>query len=102
MGQSSYSKTACAQVAKAWLTYDFHLEDPISVMTNQWANDTCLPDPNTPCSPTGYPAYVIDAADVRNIKAGLDFGKSTVGIIPHLVTLTKKIKKPETIKYASM
>lgn len=73
-GQSNYEAGQCATVAKEWLTYDFHSRNPISVMSNQFANDTCLPREDSPCSAAGYPAYVIDASTPEHVKQGVDFG----------------------------
>lgn len=42
---------------------------------NQFANDTCLPDPGSPCSAAGYPAYVVNATSTEDVKAAVDFGK---------------------------
>jgi hypothetical protein len=44
-------------------------------MWNQYSNDTCLPDPSYPCSPDGYPAYVINATTPELVKLGVDFGE---------------------------
>lgn len=47
-------------------------------MWQQYNNDTCLDDPNTPCSARGYPAYVINATTAVDVKRGLDFGKAKI------------------------
>ncbi len=75
-GQPNYDESQCAARAKAWSTPEFHIADPVSVMFNQFANYTCLPDPNAPCSAAGYPAYVIMATSAADVKAGVDFGTS--------------------------
>lgn len=75
-GQPNYVAGQCATVAKEWVTYDFHSSNPISVMSNQFANDTCLPREDVPCSSAGYPAYVIDASTSEHVKQGVDFGMS--------------------------
>jgi len=69
------SPDKCVSVTAAWRTYVFHQNDPVSNMWQQFNNDTCLVDPNTPCSPAGYPAYVVNATTARDVKLGLDFGK---------------------------
>lgn len=65
----------CANLAKAWTTYDFHVANPVSVMWDQYANWTCLPDPKLPCSPAGYPAFVVNATTPEQVKAGVDFAR---------------------------
>jgi hypothetical protein len=47
----------------------------VSVMGDVWANWTCLPDPDLPCSASGYPSYVVNASTAEHVKAGIDFGK---------------------------
>ncbi|ATY62592.1 FAD-type 2 [Cordyceps militaris] len=74
-GQPNYDAARCATVAKQWETSEFHLADPVSVMSNQFTNYTCLPDPDTPCSAAGYPAYVIDVTSSADVKAGVDFAR---------------------------
>jgi hypothetical protein len=69
------SPDRCAAVTAAWRTYDFHQSDPVSNMWQQFNNDTCLVDPDTPCSPAGYPAYVVNATTATDVKLGLKFGR---------------------------
>ena len=60
-----------------WSSYAWHAEDPVSVMWNNWANFTCLPDPEMPCGGVGgYPAYVVNATRAEHVKAGVDFGEA--------------------------
>ncbi|KXJ94189.1 hypothetical protein Micbo1qcDRAFT_187915 [Microdochium bolleyi] len=65
----------CAAVAAQWRTQLFHAADPVSPMWNHFANDTCLPDPDAPCSPAGYPAYVLNADSAAVVKLGVDFAR---------------------------
>jgi hypothetical protein len=74
--QASYNATECLAVRYLWSNEFFHTEDPVSAQWNNWDNDTCLPDPSLPCSPTGYPFYVINATTPQHVKAGIDFGLS--------------------------
>ncbi|KAK8914910.1 FAD-linked oxidoreductase ZEB1 [Metarhizium anisopliae] len=74
-GQATYNETQCAEVVKGWSTYDWHTKSPVSVMWDQYTNDTCLPDPRAPCSPQGYPAYVVNASTAEHVKAGVDFAR---------------------------
>ncbi|KAI1472378.1 FAD-binding domain-containing protein [Daldinia caldariorum] len=74
--EPTYNAAQCATISQEWLTYDFAQDDPVSNMWNQYNNDTCLPDPNAPCSPDGYPAYVVNATTARDIKLSVDFART--------------------------
>ncbi|RFN43426.1 6-hydroxy-d-nicotine oxidase [Fusarium flagelliforme] len=73
--QPSYNKNTCPKVAKAWKTYDFHTENPVSLIYDQYSNWTCLPDMDYSCSGKGYPAYVINATKAEDVKVGIDFAR---------------------------
>ncbi|KAI0402490.1 hypothetical protein F4802DRAFT_575989 [Xylaria palmicola] len=74
-GEPTYDPNQCAIVTAAWGTYDFHQSNPVSNMWQQYNNDTCLVDPNTPCSGAGYPAYVVNATTAKDVKLSLDFAR---------------------------
>ena len=79
-GQPNYDadEAACLKLQKEqWPSYDWHADDPVSVMWDNLANYTCLPDPKAPCTLQGYPAYVVNATTVEHVKAGVNFGKSS-------------------------
>ena len=71
---ASYNATACPALRAAWLTYEFHQADPVSVDWNQWTNDSCLPQEGAPCSGDGYPIFVINATTARHVQQGARFG----------------------------
>jgi hypothetical protein len=73
--QPVYNADKCKQVQAAWSDEFIHTGDPVSVIWNNWNNDTCLPDPKAPCSGDGYPYYVVNATNANHVKAGIDFGK---------------------------
>ncbi|KAI1378991.1 FAD-binding domain-containing protein [Hypoxylon crocopeplum] len=75
-GQSAYNAEQCAVVTAGWSTYTFHENDPVSNMWEQYNNDTCLPDPNTPCSTGGYPSYVVNATSAHDVKLSLNFART--------------------------
>jgi len=79
-GEASFDAVVCAEISKAWTGDDFHVENPISSMWQQYNNDTCLPSPEAPCSASGYPAYVIDARSASDVQKGVNFGKSDAHI----------------------
>lgn len=49
----TYNATICTEVQLSWSSEFFHQRDPISAEWNNWNNDSCLPDPNFPCSSVG-------------------------------------------------
>lgn len=79
-GRRAYDADRCAAVAAAWKTHEFHADDPVSVQWNQFADDSCLPDGRYPCDGGGYPAFVVNASGVADVRHGVDFGESGVWI----------------------
>ncbi|KAI1779130.1 FAD-binding domain-containing protein [Hypoxylon cercidicola] len=74
--QPAYDADRCAAVVAGWGTFDFHQNDPVSNMWQQYNNDSCLPGfPDAPCSDSGYPAYVINATTAQDVKLSLDFAR---------------------------
>lgn len=87
-GQPNYDAEQCeavgadGEVGKGlWSSYDWHAADPLSVEWDNWANWTCLPRTDVPCSRAGYPAYVVNASSAEHVAAAVNFGMSsdTVG-----------------------
>ncbi|KAF5009331.1 hypothetical protein FDECE_4429 [Fusarium decemcellulare] len=74
-GQPNYNADQCPKVQADWRTFEFHDEDPVSVMWDLWANYTCLPFEDFPCSGAGYPSYVADASSAKHVKAAVDFAR---------------------------
>ncbi|KAH0497556.1 hypothetical protein TgHK011_004854 [Trichoderma gracile] len=73
--QPTFNSSLCAEVAAGWKTYEFHVESPVSVMWDKFDNFTCLPEEEAPCSPAGYPAYVVNASNAQHVKIGIDFAR---------------------------
>ncbi|KAH7127428.1 hypothetical protein EDB81DRAFT_729501 [Dactylonectria macrodidyma] len=71
----NYDAQACSEVKSDWSVYEYHTENPISVMWDQFTNDTCLPDGDFPCSADGYPAYVVNVTTPEHVKLGIDFAR---------------------------
>ncbi|KAL2884266.1 hypothetical protein SGCOL_000206 [Colletotrichum sp. CLE4] len=74
-GQASYNETVCADIEARWSSYELHVDDPVSVVWSNFANDSCLPDPAYLCSADGYPAYVVNATTPEHVKIGIDFAR---------------------------
>jgi hypothetical protein len=62
-------------VQAGWLLAEWHTQNPVSVIEDNWVNDTCLPDPTLPCSSEGYPIYVVNATTAEHMKKGIDFAR---------------------------
>lgn len=73
-GQPTYDAEQCPAVRTAWATYEFHTDNPVSTVWNQWSNDTCLPQEGYPCSSQGYPVFVINATTAEHVRKGVQFG----------------------------
>jgi hypothetical protein len=73
--QPTFNVVACPAVQAGWLTTSWHSNSPVSVSENNWANDTCLPNPVYPCSGQGYPIYVVNATCAEDVKKGVDFAR---------------------------
>ncbi|QBZ65924.1 hypothetical protein PoMZ_12891 [Pyricularia oryzae] len=74
--QPSYNAERCAAVQTGgWQGFALHVNDPVSMMSNTWTNDSCLPDPSLPCSGSGYPVYVVNASAVEHVQLGVKFAK---------------------------
>ena len=79
--QCGYNETECAALQKAWTSYEWHTRDPVSVMRDNWSNDTCLPDSRYTCSMQGYPAYVVNASTAGRVKLAIDFGTVSLHVL---------------------
>lgn len=75
--QSTYNKEECDKIIAGWSTESIHIQDPSSVFWDVWTNNTCIPttDPTQPCTIGTYPKYVIDAASVKHVQAGVKFAR---------------------------
>ena len=65
---------ACMTLKQQWSTGSYHALEPISVDYN---DDTCPPNVILPCSPDGYPAYIIAAVNANDIQQGVRFAART-------------------------
>ncbi|KAH8600686.1 hypothetical protein B0O99DRAFT_589582 [Bisporella sp. PMI_857] len=74
--QPTFNPLACPSVQAGWLTSQWHTDNPVSSIINNWNNDTCLPLPALPCSGKGYPIYVVNATCAADVKKGVDFARA--------------------------
>ena len=73
--EPNFNNLTCAYIEAQWATGAFHADDPISTDSNNFNNDSCLPDPTAPCSGEGYPIYVVNATNTEQVKLGVDFAR---------------------------
>ncbi|KAI1608203.1 FAD binding domain-containing protein [Exophiala viscosa] len=71
---SFYNAAACEDVYQEWSNSSWHASDPF---TSDYNDEACLPSNLAPCSAKAYPAYVINAAQVSHVQAGIRFAKET-------------------------
>ncbi|KAJ2900343.1 FAD-binding domain-containing protein [Zalerion maritima] len=74
-GERSYDPERCVVVQSEWIAWGFHEQDAVSTAINNFNNDTCLPEPDYPCSPGGYPRLVVNATQVEHVKRAVEFAK---------------------------
>jgi hypothetical protein len=73
--QPTYNESECSAVQSEWSLFPFHDDNPVSVGSNEFTLDSCLPEASSPCSSEGYPVYVINATTAEHAKLGVDFGE---------------------------
>lgn len=70
----SFNNDSCNTLSTQWSNTSF-------VASNPWLADyndeSCSPaSSDSPCTTAGYPAYIISAAEVADVQAGLDFART--------------------------
>ncbi|RCI13363.1 hypothetical protein L249_0869 [Ophiocordyceps polyrhachis-furcata BCC 54312] len=71
----TYDPAQCPNVQRLWTSFEFHAQNPLSVLWNMWTGFDCLPDPKAPCTGRGYPAYVVNASETAHVKLAVDFAR---------------------------
>ena len=69
-----FNHTSCIELQNVWTTSNFHALDQVSVDYN---DITCLPNATTPCSAAGYPRYVLEAENAKDVAHGVAFARKT-------------------------
>lgn len=72
----SQGAPSCAQVNAGWGTHDFHVNHPTSTLWQLWNNFSCPISPNSPCSTSGYPVYVVAAQSAKDVQAAVNFART--------------------------
>lgn len=71
---SVHSNEACASLAQQWTNSSFHASEPF---TTDYNDDSCLPDPQAPCSTAPLPAYAVNASNVGDVQEACRFANRT-------------------------
>lgn len=74
--EPNFSPSRCASVTAQWNSSIFHADDPLSVDWPNFNNDSCLPDPDTPCSKDGFPVFVVNATSSHDVQSAINFGRA--------------------------
>lgn len=69
------SNDTCAKITTAWITFNFHQNDPVSDAWTNMNNDFYLPDPSAPCTRLCYPIYVVNASSAVDVKLAVEFAR---------------------------
>ncbi|KAI5917047.1 FAD-binding domain-containing protein [Camillea tinctor] len=114
-----FGSDVCAGIREGWTSPETHLEDPISVMSPYWLNDSCSPfaASSIGCTLGNLAAYSLEIDSAATAAAGLKFAQEnnirlTVKNTGHdytgrsngrgsLVLWTHKLKDVEFISYNS-
>jgi hypothetical protein len=72
----SQGAPSCAQATAGWGTHDFHINHPTSTLWQLWNNFSCPISPNSPCSASGYPVYVVAAQEAKEVQAAVNFART--------------------------
>lgn len=72
--QPEYNNASCAVITTQWANTSFHAANPVSADYNDL---TCLPEDGQPCSPAGYPRYVVEASNSRDVQHAVSFAAET-------------------------
>ena len=70
-----FNNVSCTYVAPKYDLYNFHAQDPVSVMQPNWENDACLPSTGVHCYLQQFPNYVVNATQPTHIRAAVDFAR---------------------------
>lgn len=74
--QANYNTEDCAEVNSQWKNTEFHANDPISSMWQNYNNYSCMPDAASSCSNAGYPVYVVAARTAQDVVAAVNFART--------------------------
>lgn len=77
VGRPEYDNTACDAVKKGFGDSDWHAQNPVSNMWQNWNNYSCTPIAGGGCSGKGYPVFVVAAKEPEDVAQAVKFAKRT-------------------------
>ncbi|KAI0124074.1 FAD binding domain-containing protein [Xylariales sp. AK1849] len=75
---SEYSETACDSLRESWVYAAPHIEDPTSIYSPYWLNNSCSPftSPNSTCTLGNLVSYTINVSCAADVVAGVSFAQA--------------------------
>jgi hypothetical protein len=70
----AYNLEKCDEVRLRWNSSQWHSDNPVSSLFQNWNGYSCLPN-STTCSPEGYPVYVVNATTSEHVRAAVNFAR---------------------------
>ncbi|KAI1089204.1 FAD-binding domain-containing protein [Rostrohypoxylon terebratum] len=76
-GATTFNQDRCDALRDEWFFPTTHLGSPSSPMAYQFTNDSCNPftDPDLPCTLGYHVAYTVNATEIEDFQAALQFVK---------------------------
>jgi hypothetical protein len=73
-----FNSDRCSYLARAAGATRFYLDDPLTSLTQWTQGNTCLvnADAKGNCTRGGFPTYVVNATNVRQIQAAVNFARN--------------------------
>jgi hypothetical protein len=71
----SYDLEECVKITTGWGTSQFHADHPTSSLWTNVNNYSCLNTPDSPCTRSGFPQYVLNATQPQQIAIALKWAK---------------------------
>lgn len=76
-GRPEFNSIACDAVKKGFADSDWHAQDPVSNMWQNWNNYSCTPMVEGGCSGIGYPIFVVAAREAEDVAEAVKFARRT-------------------------
>jgi hypothetical protein len=70
----AYNLELCNEVRLRWNSSQWHSDNPVSSLFQNWNGYSCLPNSET-CSSEGYPVYVVNATTSEHVRAAVNFAR---------------------------
>jgi hypothetical protein len=71
---TAYNPEKCEEVRLHWNSSQWHSDNPVSSLFQNWNGYSCLPNSST-CSSEGYPVYVVNATTSEHVRIAVNFAR---------------------------